>query len=35
VPGFPHHTHEGSEENVQEGYPFNLLELLALIEAEI
>lgn len=35
VPGFPHHVHEGSEDRVQEGRPFNLLELLARLEADL
>ena len=35
LPGFPHHVHEGSEDNVQAGQPRSLLALLAYIETAL
>ncbi len=35
VPSFPHHVHERNEENVHGGHALSLLEVLALIEAEL
>jgi Family of unknown function (DUF6516) len=35
LPGFPHHIHDGSEDNVRDGRPLSLLDLLAHIEATI
>jgi hypothetical protein len=33
LPGFPHHIHDSSEDNVQDGQPLSLLDMLAYIEA--
>ena len=32
IPGFPHHMHDGSEDNICAGQPLSLIEMLAYIE---
>ena len=35
LPGFPHHLHDGDEENVRPGEPMNLFKVLDLIAAQL
>ena len=35
LPGFPHHLHDGDEENVRPGEPMNLFKVLDLITAQL